>query len=231
MAKVTGAACFVHDLTLPEMVHGWVVRPPTYNAQLVSVDETAVLQMPGVLKVVRDGSFLAVLAEREEQAVWAAEALAQKAVWEDKTALPPMAEMYNHLLSQPSQDTLVVNGRAVNDPIPPLEAPADAVQTLSATYYRPYQMHGSLAPSAAMAQLVEGNLTVWSHSQGVTLLQKTLAQVLGMNPADIHLIHTEGSGCYGHNGADDAALDAALLARAIPGRPVSLKGQREDEHG
>jgi CO/xanthine dehydrogenase Mo-binding subunit len=101
---------------------------------------------------------------------------------------------------------------------------------VSAVYYRPYQMHASLAPSAAVAQQVDGKLTVWSHSQGVPLLQETIAQVLEMNPTDIHLIHAEGSGCYGHNGADDAALDAALLARAIPGRPVSLKWSREDEH-
>jgi CO/xanthine dehydrogenase Mo-binding subunit len=125
----------------------------------------------------------------------------------------------------------VVKGTAVSDPAPPLATPAEADQTLQATYYRPYHMHASLSPSAAVAQLVGGKLTVWNHTQGVFLLQAALAQVLGMDAADIHVIHSEGSGCYGHNGAEDAALDAALLAQAVPGRPVSLKWMRSDEHG
>lgn len=229
-AKVTGAACYVHDMALPGMVYGRVLRPPAYAAHLVSVDDTAVRQMPGVIKVVRDGRFLAVIAEREEQAVWAREVLAKSAIWQNETDLPPMESLYDRLLSQPAQETLVMNGTAVPDAIPPLQTPAEAVQTLTATYYRPYHMHASLGPSAAVAQMVDGKLTIWSHSQGVPLLQQTIAHVLGMAPADIHLIHAEGSGCYGHNGADDAALDAALLARTIPGRAVSLTWLREDEH-
>ncbi len=228
--KVTGAACYVHDMVLPNMVHGRIVRPPAYVARLLSVDETAVRQMPGVLKVVRDGSFLAIIAEREEQAMWAAEALREKAQWENNTDLPAAENLYEHLLTEPAQSTLVVNGTAVSDPIPPIQVSDDAAQTLKATYYRPYQMHASLGPSAAVAQLVDGKLTVWSHSQGVSLLQFTIAQVLRMDAADVRVIHAEGSGCYGHNGADDAALDAALLARIIPGRPVSLKWMRSDEH-
>lgn len=228
--KVTGIASYVHDLTLPDMVHGRVVRPPAYEARLLSVDETAVQQMPGVLEIVRDGSFLAVIAEREEQAVWAAEALREKAVWENKTDLPAAETLYDLLLTQPAQSTLVVDGTAVSDPIPPIQAPVNSAQTLNAAYYRPYQMHASLSPSAAVAQLVDDRLTVWSHSQGVSLLQFTIAQVLAMDPAHVHVIHAEGSGCYGHNGADDAALDAALLARAMPGHPISLKWMRTDEH-
>jgi CO/xanthine dehydrogenase Mo-binding subunit len=212
------------------MLHGRVVRPPAYKARLVSVDEAAVRQMPGVVEVVRDGRFLAVAAEREEQAIWAREALIEKAVWNNQTDLPAQETLYDHLLTQPAQSTLIVAGSATDVPIPPLQKPENAAQTLTATYTRPYHMHASLSPSAAVAQFVDGRLTIWSHSQGVPLLQKTIAQILEMDAADVRIIHAEGSGCYGHNGADDAALDAALLARAVPGRPVSLKWMREDEH-
>jgi CO/xanthine dehydrogenase Mo-binding subunit len=230
-AKVTGQASYVHDLRLPGMVHGRVVRPPAYQMRLLAVAETAVRQMPGVIEVVHDGRFLAVIAEREEQAIWASELLRESATWENRTVLPLLETLYDHLLSQPAESVLVVKGTAVSDSIPPLAIPAKAAQTVQATYYRPYQMHASLSPSAAVAHLVDGKLTVWSHTQGVFLLQGALAQVLGMETADIHVIHSEGSGCYGHNGAEDAALDAALLARAVPGRPVSLKWMRSDEHG
>lgn len=229
-SKITGAASFVQDLALPDMVHGRVVRPPGYGASLVSVDDASVRQMPGVIDIVCDGSFLAIIAEREEQAIWAKAALQENAVWHYEPNFPPMAELYERLLSQPDQESLVVGGTAVDDPIPPRQPVADPAHMVTATYYRPYQMHASLSPSAAIAQLSDGTLTIWCHSQGVNLLRQTIAHVLAMDPANVHLIHVEGSGCYGHNGADDAALDAALLARAIPGRPVSLKWTREDEH-
>lgn len=227
-AKVTGAPSYVHDLDLPGMVHGRVVRPPSYAAHLVSVDETAITALPGVIAVVRDGSFLGVLAEREEQAVLASEALAGAAVWDNPSNLPDPATIYEHLQSQPAQSQLIVEGSATDAAVPlPLIAEG---QTLQATYYRPYQMHASLGPSAAVAQWIDGKLTVWSHTQGAYPLRASLAQVLGLAPAAIHVIHSEGAGCYGHNGADDVALDAALLARACPGRPVSLKWMRDDEH-
>jgi CO/xanthine dehydrogenase Mo-binding subunit len=230
LAKVTGGACFVHDLDLPDMVHGRVVRPPHYNARLVSVDEEAVGRMPGVLQVVRDGSFLAVIAEREEQAVRAMESLRDSALWEGETELPAQEELLEYLLSQPDQPMLVVDGIPVDDPIPPIQAPPEAAHTLTACYSRPYQMHASLGPSAAVAHMVAGTLTVWTHAQGVYPPRKAIAQVLGMSEEDVRVIHMQGPGCYGHNGADDAALDAALLARALPGRPVSLKWTRADEH-
>jgi len=230
LAKVTGTACFVHDLDLPGMVHGRVVRPPGYGARLLSADEETVAQMPGVVQVVRDGSFLAVIAQREEQAVKAMEVLQETATWETDTALPSHETLFEHLLGQPDQAFLVVDGKPVERPIPPIDPPVGAAQTLAATYYRPYHMHASLGPSAAVAQLVEDKLTVWTHSQGVYPFRAALAQVLRMPEEDIHAIHVQGPGCYGHNGADDAALDAALLARAVPGRPVSLKWTRADEH-
>ena len=232
-AKVTGIPSFVHDLDLPGMVHGRVVRPPHAHARLVSVDVMAVARMPGMLKVVQDGSFLAVIAEREEQAIQAMDALRDNAAWsaEPPSTTPPTNEPSNLFFNQPDLPFLVVNGATVEAPIPPLAAPPGAAHTLTAAYSRPYQMHASLGPSAALALLSNGKLTLWSHSQGIFRLRAAIAPVLGMAEADIHVIYQEGSGCYGHNGADDAALDAALLARALPERPVSLKWMRADEHG
>jgi aerobic-type carbon monoxide dehydrogenase small subunit (CoxS/CutS family)/CO/xanthine dehydrogenase Mo-binding subunit len=228
--KVTGSPHFVHDLDLPGMVHGRVVRPPQYGARLRSLDEAPVAGMPGVLRVVRDGSFLGVVAEREEQAVQAMKILREAAVWEPGPPLVGQEALFEHMLSQPDQAFLVVDGTPIEDPIPPIQAPAEAAHTLTATYYRPYHMHASLGPSAAVAQLADGKLTVWTHSQGVYPLRAGLAQALHMPAEDIRAVHVDGPGCYGHNAADDAALDAALLARALPGRPVSLKWTRKDEH-
>lgn len=227
--KVRGAASYVHDLDLPGMVHARVVRPPHYHARLVSVNVEAVRQR--VIEVVRDGSFLAVIAEREEQAVWAMEALRENAVWEELAALSSETSVYDHLLGRPAELGLVVNGAVVDEPVPDIQAPPDAAQTVTAAYLRPYQMHASLGPSAAVAQWTGERLTIWTHSQAVYHLQAAAAQVLAIPVSDIRVIHVEGAGCYGHNGADDAALDAALAARAVPGRPVMLKWTRADEHG
>src|SRR5690606_8930492 len=124
-----------------------------------------------------------------------------------------------------------VNGTSGDEPIPPVETPADAAQTLSATYLRPFHMHAALGPSAAAAQWIDGKPIVWSHTQAGGNVQAALAQVLRIDPASIRVMHTEGAGCYGHNGADDAALDAVLAARAVPGSAVLLKWSRADEHG
>jgi len=234
-AKVTGTPSYVHDLDLSGMVHGRIVRLPNYAARLLSIDDQMVRQMPGVISVVRDGSFLGVIAEREEQAIAASDTLRTQAVWDTTTQLPAPETIYAHLLSQPAQTQLIVDGIATDAPIPASVAPADAAQTLAATYYRPYQMHASLGPSAAVAEWRTSDprqpLTIWSHTQGVFPLRAAIAGVLGLEPTQIHVIHSEGSGCYGHNGADDVALDAALLARACPDRPVAVKWTRADEHG
>ena len=230
-AKATGAPSYVHDLELPAMVHGRIVRPPSYNARLVDVDEATVAAISGVLKIVRDGTFLGVIAEREGQAIAARAALQAAAIWESDAPLPTDQSIYEILFQGPTQDKLVIDGSITDQPIPAIDPPPDhAANTHSAAYYRPYQMHGSMGPSAAVAKWVDDKLTVWSHTQGAYPLRAALVPVLGLAPEQIHVIHTEGAGCYGHNGADDVALDAALLARAYPSRPVSLKWMREDEH-
>ncbi len=227
--KVTGAPVFVHDLELPGMVHARVVRPSHYEASLVSADIDQVSRMPGVVKVIRDGSFLGVIASGEDQVVEAMKVLAKSAIWEGQANFPSQQEIYNQLLNQPSQAFLVVNGTSTDQPIPAIKIPSGAYETLQATYFRPYQMHASIGPSAAVALYQDGNLTLWVHSQGVYPIRHAIAAVVGMDEANIRVIQIEGAGCYGHNGTDDAALDAALLARNIEGKPVSLKWMREDE--
>lgn len=229
-AKVSGRTTYVHDLDLPGMVHGRVLRPPNPNSQLVSVSEQMMDDMPGLLKIVRDGSFLAVICEHEHQAVEALECLRQASQWNDPGQLLDQEKLYEVLLSQPGQSYLVKNGTPVEGDIPPINTPTSAEETLKATYFRPFQMHASLGPSAAVAHMDAGKLTLWVHSQGVYPIREAIAHVLGMKIDDIRVIHMEGAGCYGHNGADDAALDAALLAQAYPGRPVSLQWTRSDEH-
>jgi nicotinate dehydrogenase subunit B len=224
-SKVTGGRSYVQDVRLPGMVYGRVVRPPSYRAQLVSFDEAAIKAMPGVVAVTRDGSFLAVAAEREEQAIKAAQALRASAKWTEAADLPPpMPALYDHLQRMPAQD-MVINQKVA-------AAPAGGkVVSYDATYRRPYQAHASMAPSCAVAQFQGGKYSVWTHSQGVFPLRGELVKILKVPAANITCTHVEGAGCYGHNGADDVALDAALLARATGGRPVKLQWMREDEFG
>ena len=219
-AKMTGGAAFVQDLRLPGMVHGRVVRPPRYGARLDSFDEARVKAMPGVIAVVRDGSFLGVVARREEQAINARLVLIEFAKWSGGSELPDPAKMYEQLMSLRSEDRVIGEKDA---PVPV------GAKVLEATYHRPYQAHAAIAPSCAVAELKDGKLTVWTHSQGVFPLRATIARALGLQPRDIRCIHAEGPGCYGHNGADDAAFDAAMLARAVNGRPVRLQWMRDDE--
>jgi len=228
LAKLTGCA-FLHDLTLPGMLHGRVLRPPSYGAELLGVDLDSVRSLRGVVEVVRDGAFLGVIAEREEQAERAREHLAASSRWREHATLPA-GRIEEMLRGAPTQSFPVIDGTPEDRPVPPLVDPRGASRTLAASYFRPYHMHASIGPSAALAQIQDGALTVWSHSQGVGLLRLALAEALGLEADAIRVIHAPGPGCYGHNGADDAALDAALLARSVPGRAVRLQWTREDEH-
>jgi CO/xanthine dehydrogenase Mo-binding subunit len=220
-AKVTGGAAYVQDMRLPGMAHARIVRPPSYGAQLIDCDSSAIERMPGVVKVVRDGNFLAVVAAKEFLAVKAMKALAVAAKWQETARLPKQDDLANVLTRLPSQDSTIFER---SDPA------AIGRKTIEASYTRPYQSHGSIGPSCAVAQFADGAMTVWTHTQGVYPDRAGIAQMLKMQPSSVHLIHVEGSGCYGHNGADDAAADAALIARAMPGVPVRVQWMREQEH-
>ncbi len=221
-AKVTGGAAYVQDLRPDGMVHGRVVRPPSPAAQLRALDVSRVAQMPGVLKVVRDGRFLGVLAEREYQCVQAMRALAAAAQWDERPSLPDPARLYETLVGLPEQTYVIAQKGRLGQ---------GGAKRVEATYHRPYQLHASIGPSCALALLENGRYTVWTHSQGVYPLRDALAEMLGVDKPAVHCVHVEGSGCYGHNAADDVAADAVLLARALPGRAVRVQWMREDEHG
>ena len=220
-AKVTGGAAYVQDMRLPGMVHARVVRPPSYGAQLTECDASAVEKLPGVVKVIRNGNFLAVVAEKEFQSIKAMRALSAAAKWRETAVLPKQDDLPRMLTSLPSNDSTIFER---SDPS------AVGQKTLEATYTRPYQSHGSIGPSCAVAQSVNDAMTVWTHTQGVYPDRQGIAEMLRVPPASVRLIHVEGSGCYGHNGADDAAADAALIARELPGVPVRVQWMREQEH-
>jgi nicotinate dehydrogenase subunit B len=220
-AKVTGGVVYVQDLRLPGMLFGRISRPPGYSAELLAFDEARVRNLPGVVAVVRDGRFLGVVAEREEQAIAARDELARAARWRESASLPPPADIYKYLRSLPVEDHVIANKGSDTEP--------EARISLAAAYTRPYTAHASIGPSCAIAHFKDGQLTVWTHAQGVFPLRRDLAKALDMDVANIRCIHAQGSGCYGHNGADDVALDAALLARAAHGRPVKVQWMRDDE--
>ena len=220
-AKVTGGSAFVHDLRLPGMLHARVVRPPSYHATLSGVDTTPIAKMPGVRAVHREGNYLAVIAEHEYQAVAAMLAVERAATWSDSPTLPEPDKIFDWLASQPSERIPVVNGSG---------GLTGRTNIFEATYRRAYQMHASIGPSCAVAQFENGRLTVWTHSQGVFPLRAAIAQLVQLPADKVRCIQVDGSGCYGHNGADDAGADAALLAMALPGHPVRVQWMREQEH-
>jgi CO/xanthine dehydrogenase Mo-binding subunit len=225
-AKVFGEPAFVHDAADAGLIHARVLRPPSPTATL----EDARLEdfsSPGLQHVLVRGSFVAVVAEREEQALTAAARLRGRLRWGTRPIVPGPGELHDWLDSSVTQRLLVRDGRPVDDPVPP---PLRGAGVVTARYTRPYQMHGSLGPSAAVARFSGGRLMVRTHSQGPEILRAALAEVVRLQVADIEVIHEEGAGCYGHNGADDAALDAALVAMSLPGSTISLKWTRSDEH-
>jgi CO/xanthine dehydrogenase Mo-binding subunit len=221
-AKVTGGAAYVQDMRLPGMVHARIVRPPSYGAELIECDTSAIQKLPGVVKVVRNGNFLAAVAKQEFQSIKAMRALSAAAKWQERPGLPKQDDLPRMLLSLPSQDSVIFER---SDPS------AAGQRTIEATYTRPYQSHGSIGPSCAIAQSVDDTMTVWTHTQGVYPDRQGIAEMLRVPPVKVRVIHVEGSGCYGHNGADDAAADAALIAREMPGVPVRVQWMREQEHG
>ena len=219
---MTGAAVYVQDMKPKGTVFGSIVRPPSYGAKLTELDSEAVEKMPGVIKVVRDGSFLGVVAEREDQSTAAASALGKAAKWKEQKIPVGTEGIFDWLTSAKTDDKEIFSKPRSG------AAPANVVE---ATYQRPYQMHGSIGTSAAIAQLGDdGVMTIHTHSQSVFDTGDAIAELLGIDKTKVHCIHVPGSGCYGHNMADDVAADAALLAAAVPGKPVKLQYTRAQEH-
>lgn len=224
----TGATRFVHDLAEPGTLHARVVRPPHYHARLEALDESSLASL-GDVQVVRDGSFVAVASPDEYRAVRAVERVAAAATWITAPGLDT-TDVFRRLIEDPRESFPVVDGVPLREPVPEERPEPVGGATLRARYERPYQMHASLAPSAARAHFDGETMRVWTHSQGIYPLRASLADVLDLPRERVVVEHALGSGCYGHNGADDAALDAALVARALRGKTVLLKWSREDEH-
>ena len=217
--KVTGRPRFLHDLVLPGMRYGRVVRPPGPAAVLLSPGDPP---LPAGVLVVRDGSFLGAVAPTDRMALAAAAALAKAASWQLTASLPDEHDLRGFLLAGPAQ-TVIVDERHDQ------RAAASVTRTLTAEFTRPFLAHASMAPSCGIACWDEGQVTVWSHTQGPFALRGAIATGLGLAPGRVTVNHVEGAGAYGHNGADDAAMDAVLLARAVPGHPVRVLWRREDE--
>ena len=223
-AKITGHHRYLQDLVLPNMLHARVIRPPAFGAALVSVDESSIAGI-GSARVVRIQSFLAVVAEREWDAVRAARAL--KTQWGAGTGLPDHAREFEAMRASP-----VVRDQEVarRGDLAALSAPPAGTRTLAASYRWPMQTHGSIGPSCGVADVRPDRVTVWSASQNVHGLQNTFARVLGVERDRVRVIYMDGSGSYGANGADDAAAEATLLSREV-GRPVRVQWSRQEEHG
>src|SRR5437764_3261497 len=190
-AMATGEFEYVHNVRLPGMLHGQVVRPPAVGSTLMSVDENSVGGMPGVVKVVVKKNFVGVVAEKPWQAIQAANKL--KAVWTPAAALPPQQDFYEYLRKQPSRDAFVVNSGDVDGAL------AKAAAVVKATYLHPYQMHGSMGTSCAVADVKGGKATVWSPTQSAYPTRAGVAALLGLQPDDVRVVFTRGAGCYGLN--------------------------------
>jgi len=222
-AKMTGQFTYMQDFKVPGMVHGRVVRPPAMGASLQSVDEGSVKDVPGLIKVVRQGNFLGVVAESEWGAIQAAQKL--KASWSDWQGLPDQSKLWEYVrATKINKDDVTSN---VGDAE---QALGQAAKKISATYDFAIHTHGSMAPSCAVAEVKDGKVTCWSSSQSTHNLRLQLANMLSMKEPDVRVLYVDGSGCYGRNGHEDAAADAVLLSRAV-GRPVRVQWSREDEHG
>ena len=220
--KVFGRPRFIHQLALPDMLHGRVLKPASPGAKLTSLDEAGARGVPGVIAVVRDGSFIGIVGESETAAEAGLAALRKGAAWGPGDALPEETNLAAWLKSQPAETTTVDERKS--------SVPAQVARTIRRQYSRPFIAHASMAPSCAIAQWTGADkVKVWSHCQGVYGLRIDLALALGLPQENIVVQHLEGAGCYGHNGADDVAFDAVLLARAAGGRPVRMQWSREDE--
>jgi CO/xanthine dehydrogenase Mo-binding subunit len=219
--KVFGRPRFIHDSPLPGMLHGRVLRPEFAHARLVELNEAHARKAEGLVAIVRDGDFVGVVCETEAGAEAALAALRKGAKWSPSETLPDENNFAAWARSAPAEATLIASKKAAS--------PGSKARSIKRQYTRPYIAHGSIAPSCAMAQWDGEQVRVWTHSQGVYNLRSDLALVFKTRQENFTVEHMEGAGCYGHNGADDVALDAVLLAKATPGRPVRVQWSRADE--
>ena len=227
--KATGKLTFVHDLRLPDMLHGRVVRPPYagidsgvhVGQSLVAVDRDSIADIPGIVDVVVIGDFIGIVAEREEHAILAMRRL--KVAWRQPPALPPMEDLERVLRATPASHRPLTAIGEVDAPLP------EGARRLRRSYIWPYQLHGSIGPSCAVANWREDGLTVWSGTQNPHMLRIDLSRLLALDEGSIDVVRMEAAGCYGRNCADDVGADAALLSRAV-GLPVRVQLSREQEH-
>jgi nicotinate dehydrogenase subunit B len=219
-ALATARFEFVHNVRVPGMLHGQVVRPPTVGATVVNVDEASVRGLPGVVKVVARKNFVGVVTEKPWQAIQAAATL--KVQWTQGSRLPPHDELHDWMRKQPSRDGLVVDSGDIDRML------TSAATVLKATYLHPYQMHGSMGTSCAVADVRGDAATVWSPTQSAYPTRSGVALITGLPVEKVRVIFTRGSGCYGINGADTVSFDAALLSQAV-GKPVRIQLTRKDE--
>jgi CO/xanthine dehydrogenase Mo-binding subunit len=219
--KVFARPRFIHDQAMPGMLHGRVLRSELCAAKLTGMAEDAARAVAGLVAIVRDGNFAGVVSETEDGAEAALKALRKGATWAAGEALPDENGLTEWLKAQPTETSVIDQRTAA--------APAPTQRTVRRNYTRPYLAHASIAPSCAIAQWSCDRVRVWTHSQGVYFLRSDLSIVLQLPLEHITVEHMEGAGCYGHNAADDVALDAVLLAKAAGGRPVRVQWSREDE--
>lgn len=219
--KIMAEPSYVHDVRVPGMLHGRTIHPAAIGATLSSVDESSVSGIGDLVKVVQNGSFVGVVAQSEWGAIQAARQL--QVTWTPGDTLPDQTQLADWMRQQRTNDKQPVNNGDVDGTL------ASAATVLQATFTHPYQSHVSIGPSCAVADVRANQATIYSSTQGVYPLRGALAQLLGLPADSVHVVHMEGSGCYGHNGFDDAAGEAALLSQAV-GRPVRVQWMRQDEH-
>jgi nicotinate dehydrogenase subunit B len=220
VALMTGTFEFVHNVHVPGMVHGRVVRPPEIGATVANVDEKSVQHMAGVIKVVVRNNFVGVVAEKQWQAAEAAKNL--KVSWKPGTGLPPQKDFYDYIRKQPSREVMLVNSKDIDDKL------KSAAHVLKATYSHPYQAHGSIGSSCAVADMQADRATVWSATQSVYPTRHSVSVLTGVPLDNVRVVFVRAAGCYGLNAADSVAMDAALLSQAVR-RPVRVQLTRQDE--
>jgi nicotinate dehydrogenase subunit B len=221
--KVTGRFTFMQDFKLPDMLHGRVIRPAALGATLLDYDTSSIRDIPGVVKVVRIENFLGIVARTEWSAIKAARELS--VTWSKWDGLPEPAQIWEHV-----RNTKVLKDDITSNTGDSSTALKSAPRTLAATYDFAIHTHGSIGPSCAVARFDEGKLTCWTASQSTHNLRNQLAAMLSVANDNVRCIYVDGAGCYGRNSHEDAAADAALLARAV-GQPVRVQWMRADEHG